>query len=234
MNAIVGFSYIIEQKDSKQTPESGLSAKILSTCNQLIWLIDNFLNSSLIEIGESDVRLTKCNLKDFCSQLNKELNDILIQAGANKIMLETDDTYPDDQEVMLDVQKLTQIIKALFINAVNSMDNGHIRLGYYYNGIELKFYIADSGQDYEKCREFLNSGNLDYSMSKFYDASSAINIILSKKLVNLMGGTLHISHNNQTGTGYLISIPGFSCNSKKLFKSRNEVFDTCTISNIHS
>lgn len=234
LNAIVGFSYIIE--GNRKTIDSGLSGKILSTCNQLIWLMDNFLNSEMMEIEESEMRLTKCNLRVFSSQINKELNDILRQVAAKEIILDTDEICHEEEEMLMDGQKLTHIIKALFINSVNSMDKGNIRLGYYYDGFELKLKISDSSQEYEKCNEFLNSHNLDHSLSKFYDAGSAINIILSKKLIALMDGTIQIRPNKTEGIVYTISIPDkshFSNISTKKYKTGKGVSDTCTITNIH-
>ena len=48
---------------------------------------------------------------------------------------------------------------------------------------------------------------MNKSLKIFFDTSSAVNIILAKKLIRYLGGTIWINWNGFTGTGVYFSIP---------------------------
>ena len=106
-----------------------------------------------------------------------------------------------------DLLAFSRVIRSLFQNALLNTATGYIKIGYYFRDSNLIFYILDSGQGYLKCKEFLQTENLNESLSKHNDTCSAINLTLARKLVVLMGGTVWIENNGLLGTGLYFSIP---------------------------
>lgn len=85
--------------------------------------------------------------------------------------------------------------------------SGYIKIGYYFRDGNIIFYVLDSGQGYLKCKEFLQTDNLNDSLSRHNDTCSAINLMLARKLIILMGGTVWIEKNGLSGTGMYFSVP---------------------------
>jgi light-regulated signal transduction histidine kinase (bacteriophytochrome) len=71
----------------------------------------------------------------------------------------------------------------------------------------VTFYVLDSGQGFNKCKEFLQTENLNDSLSMHNDTSSAINLMLARKLITLMGGNIWIEGNGIAGTGMYFTVP---------------------------
>jgi len=110
-------------------------------------------------------------------------------------------------EIQIDFNMLSRIVCCLIQNAINNTQSGYIKIGCDFSDGAIEFYILDSGSGYTKCKEFFDSDNLNEALKKFYDANSAVNIILAKKLVHLMEGTIHIESNGKSGTGIYFSVP---------------------------
>ena len=80
-------------------------------------------------------------------------------------------------------------------------------MGTFLRDDKVNFYVLDSGQGYFKCKEFLQTEDLNESLIIHNDTYTAINITLAKKLIQMLGGTIWIECNGLTGTGIYFSIP---------------------------
>lgn len=71
----------------------------------------------------------------------------------------------------------------------------------------MTFYILDSSQAHAKYEEFLNTGDFNKSLTIFDDPATAINIMLARKIVNMMGGLIWSEKSDARGTGVFFTIP---------------------------
>jgi signal transduction histidine kinase len=216
MNSIVAFSFLMNNSEFNETDKDEFSNHILSSCEQLMGLFDNFLDSAIIDTGNSKTDLRKCKISNILDDLLSEFRVILKREDQKELVLVLENQAFEQGEFFLDSNRVARVIRSLFQNAFNNTKSGYIKIGYYFRDSNAIFYVLDSGQGYLKCKEFLQTENLNDSLSRHNDTYSAINLTLARKLITLMGGTIWIESNGISGSGMYFSVP-----VKKAGKSRS-------------
>jgi K+-sensing histidine kinase KdpD len=207
MNAIVAFSYLMNRNCSNELEREEFSNQILASCEQLIGLLDNFLASAIIESGSQKADIRICKLSNILDELLSEFRETLKRDAQTDVVLVTENSIPDSNEVTIDSDRVFRVIRILFQNAMQNTKSGYIKIGYFFRDYKLTFYVLDSGQGYFKCKEFLHTEDLNGSLAKYNDTVSAINITLAKKLIHILGGSVWIECNGLTGAGIYFSVP---------------------------
>ena len=206
MNAIVAFSYLMNRNSNNDSEREEFSNQIHASCEQLIGLLDNFLDSAIIESGNQKTDLKICKLNNVLDELLSEFREIIKREGHRDVVLVTESS-PDSTEVVIDSDRVFRVIRTLFQNALQNTKSGYIKIGYKFRDDKVTFYVLDSGQGYFKCKEFLHTEDLNESLAKYNDTVSAINITLATKIISFLGGSVWIECNGLTGTGIYFSIP---------------------------
>ena len=207
MNSIVAFSFLLNNTECNEKERKEFSNHILSSCEQLMVLFDNFLDSAIIDTGNSKAEPRSCNLGRFMDDLLSEFRVILNRDEYNEVVLILENQADSQYDIYIDTDRLTRVMRNLFQNALTNTRSGYIKIGYRLNDHIVEFFIRDSGSGYTKCKEFLQTSNLNESLSKHNDTSTAINLTLARKLVTLMNGEIRVENNGNTGTAMLFSIP---------------------------
>jgi len=215
MNAIVAFSYLMNRDCCNGKEREEFTTQILSSCEQLIGLVDNFIDSAILESGNTKTDLKLCRLNSFFDELLPEFREIL-QRDTKEVELINGSYFPENIEVLIDSNRVFRVIRNLFLNSLNNTKAGYIKVGYHFRDDTLTFYVLDSGQGFQKCREFINTNDVNDSLSRFNDTYTAINISLAKKLIHLMDGSIWIECNGLTGTGIYFSVPAEAAASSGL------------------
>ncbi len=183
------------------------SNHILSSCEQLMCLFDNFLDSAIIDTGNSKTDLRKCKISNILDELLVEFRVILKREDHKELVLILENQLSEQDEIYIDSNRISRVIRSLFQNALSNTKSGYIKIGYYFRDSNIVFYVLDSGQGYNKCKEFLQTENLNDSLSRHNDTCSAINLTLARKLLVLMDGIIWIENNGLMGTGLYFSVP---------------------------
>ena len=207
MNSIVAFSFLINNDACKKDERQEFTNHILNSCEQLMVLFDSFLDSAIIDTGNSKADLRKCKLSNILDDLLSEFRVILKREDHKDLVLVLENQFSNRTEVYIDSNRVTRVIRSLFQNALSNTKSGYIKIGYYFKDSNVTFYVLDSGQGYLKCKEFLQTQNLNDSLSRHNDTCSAINLTLARKLITLMGGNVWIESNGLSGTGMYFSVP---------------------------
>ena len=207
MNAIVAFSFMMKDNCCTDSDRDEFSGQILNACEQLISLFDSFLDSAIIDTGSSKADSKICRLDTFLDDLLTEFREELHKDGHKEIELVTEIQFSNSVEVILDKNKIFRVIRSLFQNSLKNTKSGYIKIGYFLRDDKVNFYILDSGQGYFKCKEFLQTEDLNESLILHNDTYTAINITLAKKLIQMLDGTMSVECNGLTGTGMYFSIP---------------------------
>jgi K+-sensing histidine kinase KdpD len=207
MNSIVAFSFLMNNTGFDENEKEQISNYILSSCEKLMYLLDNFLDSAIIDTGNSTTDLRKCKISKILDELLSEFRVILKREEHKEVVLVLENQLTDQAEVDIDSERVVRVIRSLFQNALSNTKSGYIKIGYYFRDSNLVFYVLDSGQGYFKCKEFLQTDNLNDSLRMHNDTCSAINLTLARKLIVLMGGTIWIECNEVSGTGMYFSVP---------------------------
>jgi signal transduction histidine kinase len=207
MNSIVAFSFLMNNNGFNDNEKEEFSNHILSSCEQLLFLFDNFLDSAIIDAGNLKTDLKKCKIINILDDLLSEFRVILKRDDHKDLVLVFENQLADQAEIYIDSNRVARVIRSLFQNALYNTKSGYIKIGYYFRDSNVIFYVLDSGQGYLKCKEFLQTENLNESLRKHNDTCSAINLTLARKLIILMGGTVWIEGNGPSGTGMYFSVP---------------------------
>ncbi len=77
MNAIVAFSFLMNRNGCNESEREEFSNQIFASCEQLIGLFDNFLDSAIIDTGNSKADLKVCKLNNILDDLLSEFREIL-------------------------------------------------------------------------------------------------------------------------------------------------------------
>jgi signal transduction histidine kinase len=207
MNAIVAFSYLMKDVCCSNTDREEFSSQILNSCEQLIGLFDSFLDSAMIDMGNSKTDSKICKLSNMLDDLLSEFREILRREGQKDLELISCNQVSDLTEVFLDKHRIFRVIRSLLQNSVKSTKSGYIKAGYSFQHDSVTFYVIDSGQGYFKSKEFLHTDDLNESLVQHNDMYTAINLSLARKLINMMGGTIWIECNGISGTAIYFSVP---------------------------
>jgi signal transduction histidine kinase len=207
MNAVVAFSYMLKNAAYSEEEREDFSKQIYSSCEQIISLFDNFLDSAIIDTGNSKAEPGICDPDKLITDLISEFRVILKKDRYNDLILMTENQSLTPAECIIDTNRLTRVIRNLFENALANTRAGYIKIGYYFRDDRLTFYILDSGMGYAKNKEFLQSGDIAIPLARFSDTYSAVNLALSRKLIQLLEGTIWIENNGSSGSGIYFSIP---------------------------
>ncbi len=207
MNSIVAFSYLMKEKACNDSEREEFGNQILSSCEQLIGLFDSFLDTAIIDTGNSIADSRFYKFDNLLDELLSEFREIVKKEGHKDLEIVNEIQFTNSAEVQIDKSRVIRVIRSLFQNSVKNTKSGYIKIGYYYDTDKVTFYVLDSGQGYFKCKEFLQSEDMNESLTLYNDTYTAINITLAKKLILMLGGSIRIECNGLTGAGIYFSIP---------------------------
>lgn len=207
MNAVVAFSFLMKDSGCNNSEREEFSGEILTACEQLIGLFDSFLDSAIIDTGNSKADSKICKFDNLLDDIFTEFREDLLKESKKELQLITEIQYSDSLEVIIDRNKVYRIIRSLFQNSVKNTKSGYIKVGYFHRDDNINFYVIDSGQGYFKSREFVNTNDLNESLILHGDTYTAVNITLAKQLIHMLDGTISVECNGLTGTGIYFSVP---------------------------
>ena len=207
MNAIVAFSFLLKKSDCPDKEKEEFSKLIFASCEQIISLFDNFLDSAIIDTGNSKAGHEKCDPDKMFSVIFNEFRQEIKDGPCEDLVFLSETPDNPCGICFVDTNRFSRIIRNLFQLSLHNTKSGYIKAGYFLRDNNLTFYIMDTGQGYFKCREFFNSEDLAKSIAKYNDVVLAVNISLIRRLLNIMNGSVALENNRLTGLAIYVSIP---------------------------
>lgn len=210
MNAIIGFSEsILNNNEFNDEDIKKDISNIKNAGNSLIDIINNILNISKIENGKESLNESEYSIKDICLEL---INIIETRIGNKKIKLifEIDEKLPST--IYGDRTKVYQILLNILTNAVKYTEVGKIFLrinGEIINDkVNLFLSVEDTGygikkEDYDKI--FNKFVRLDSATENEIEGTG-LGLVITKKMVNLLGGTIKFNSEYEVGTTFEVNI----------------------------
>lgn len=205
MNAILGFAQVLEMEESEPLTETQKQCvdEILSAGSHLMHLINEVLDLSRIEAGKMSVLMSAVNIGELlkeCESLVKPL------AKSKNISVLRSDCGCGDPDFYADKMRLKQVIVNLLSNAIKyNRSNGSVSISCGEaadNQVWVK--ITDTGigisEDSLK-RLFTPFERLDQGAAI---EGTGIGLVISKKLVEIMGGELQVESKQGTGSTFTI------------------------------
>jgi len=208
MNAILGFGQLLKF-DCKSYNNSGLddsTDRILKAGRHLLDLINEVLDLSQIESGKLKVSLepvdifqVKNELLDLVGPLSENEGIKIIDKVDNKVQI----------FVTADQTRLKQVILNLISNGIKyNKPNGTLTLSYIVENEVLIFKVEDTGHGIpidQQENVFKPFERLNFEKSSI--EGSGIGLSISKRLTELMGGTLDFESHVGKGSCFFIKFP---------------------------
>lgn len=207
MNAIVAFSYLINNNRFNESEKREFSEQIINSCEQLVGLVENFLDTAVLETGVPKEEIKDYDASRAFESLASEFRVIMRKKGKENVMLIQEDNLPEKLMLRLDLTRINRVLHNLFMNALNNTFTGFIKFGCVYRDDKITYYIKDSGQGFSKSRELLLSDNPELHHSDSQDTYSAMNLILARNLILALNGTIRVEANDAGGTSVFVSLP---------------------------
>jgi len=212
MNGLLGIIGLLENTSLNGYQKECLDA-IKKSGQSLSVVINDILDYSKIESGMTDLKITSFHLKQELENTFK-IFSALIQDKKIQFQFEYGPLMPE--YISLDKDKLNQILINLIGNAIKfTPENGKIKAFITCeiildNNILLKVSIKDNGIGIPKDKIQLLAQpfiQVDSSDTRAH-SGSGLGLAISKKLIELMGGEMHVESEEGVGSEFSFSIFG--------------------------
>lgn len=206
MNAILGFAQLMER--DKRMPKEVLRniATINRSGQHLLSLINDILQISRIESGQSQVIHEPFNLIET---LDVVRDMILVRANVKRLAFHVEYANDLPRYVLGDAHRLQQVLLNLLGNAVKFTEHGEVRL---IVGIQpdrrILFSVTDTGPGIAK-EEQKHIFDAFYQVygSASKGEGAGLGLAISREFVRLMGGELTVTSKFNYGCSFSFSLP---------------------------
>jgi signal transduction histidine kinase/DNA-binding response OmpR family regulator len=205
MNAVIGMNTLL--LDTPLNTEQREYAEIVgSSAESLLALISDILDFSKIEAGRIDLEEASFDLRDA---LESALHVVALTAGKKGIEVNVVVDVDVPRQVIGDSLRLRQIAINLLSNGVKFTDSGEVVMTVKCDTApadgsctRLKFAVSDTGIGIPADRQdrlFQSFSQVDSSTSRKY-GGTGLGLVICKKLVEIMGGTIWLESEEGIGT----------------------------------
>ncbi len=230
LNAIVGFSNLLADGTIKEKEREEYISIINNSSETLLQLIDDILDVSLIEVNQVKTNKMDFSVNKLMQNLEKTYIPILKEKKGDAVELKL--KLPEKSFwINSDQIRINQVLVNLLNNAIKFIHHGTIEFGYTLESNHLKFYVKDTGIGIEH-------DNLAHLFERFYKIEddnrklyrgTGIGLYLCKKIVEILGGTIHVSSEYGKGSVFYFYIPAVNLTAetvsiaKKPIEKHNQV-----------
>ena len=209
MNAIMGLSHILLESKLDKKQHDYLN-KIKVSGETLLNTINDILDYSKIESGDIELEYIEFGINTILHNISQQFKTKTDLKGLD-LSFNIDKNIPN--LIKGDPLRLTQVIKNLIDNAVKFTDSGdvtlHVKLIKREEKKELlRFEVVDTGiglTDDQIDRLFKSFVKIDNSTGGKI-SGSGLGLVICKRLVQLMGGTIRVESRYGIGSRFIFEI----------------------------
>ncbi len=209
MNTILGFSQaLLSEENLTEEVVKRDAASIKTASSNLLELINNILDVSRIESGKEEIDEKEYKIEDLLYEINSVISS-KISKDILDFSINVDSNIPIKYRG--DSNKLYKIIVNILENAIVHTKFGSVSLdvGGAYTGdkFKLNFVISNTGHEMTEAA-FLKSFEDFAEEASTNNATDSVKLglIVAKKLIKMMSGTIDFKNEKGKGTRYIISI----------------------------
>lgn len=208
MNTILGFSQaLLEEKNLTQDLVKHDVKDIKQASGDLLELINNILDISRIESGKETLESKEYRIEDLLMEINS-VTSAKVSRDVLDFKINVDGNIPT--KFKGDSDKIYKILVNTLANAISHTKFGSVSLdvGGAYVGENYKLSLIVANTGHEMTEAEFNRSFEDFSEegSSIGTDSVKLGLIVAKRLVDIMGGTIDFRNEKGKGTRYLISL----------------------------
>jgi signal transduction histidine kinase/DNA-binding response OmpR family regulator len=201
---------LITRSDGDLTPEQEKQVVFIRrSAAELTELVNDLLDLAKVEAGKTDIRPRHFEVQDIFGALRGMLRPLLT-GNSLELIFEAEPALP---ALYTDEGKLSQILRNLISNAIKFTRRGYVRitarLADEESGEMIDFFVADTGigiarEDREKIfEEFVQIESELQAKVK----GTGLGLPLSKRLTELLGGTISVESEVGLGSTFQVRLP---------------------------
>lgn len=217
INSILGICYLLQQQRLNDIQNNYVN-RLKSSGETLLGIINDVLDISKIESGKMELANESFSLKSI---IQNAYDSLEAKANEKNILLSLNKKFRDDILLIGDSVRLQQVLLNLLSNAIKFTEIGSVKLQVEYKNNNLKFIIKDTGIGISKDK-------IDRIFERYEQADSTIKnkfggtglgLSITKKIIELMNGTIDIKSKLNKGTQFMVKIPFLIANESDLQKN---------------
>ncbi len=207
LNAIIGFGQLLAMPEvmAREAAQRQVFVDhIVDAGRHLLALINEILNLAQIEAGKVEVRLERVALDELFAECSAMLGPIAAQRGI-------DMRFPPRGAVALraDRMRLKQVLLNLLSNAIKyNRDGGSVRVDCAEAAGRVRIHVRDSGfgLSAEQVGALFQPFNR-LGQETGVAEGSGIGLVVTKRLVELMGGEMGVESKLGVGSVFFVELP---------------------------
>jgi len=207
LTAIIGYSDVILSSDQSKEERLKSIKTINSSSKHVLNIINEILDLSKIEADKLEIEKLMVSPMSLINEISGLMTMQANEKCLNfKVIYET----PMPETIITDPTRLKQILINLFSNAVKFTSNGHVHIevSCQAQSQKLTFRIIDTGigMTKDQCGKIFNAfQQADETTSRKY-GGTGLGLSLSKKLIELLEGTISVSSVPNKGSVFTFNI----------------------------
>lgn len=208
LTAVKGYSSMLLEGDFGVLPEKAKQSveTIMKSCQNLINIVEDFLNISRIEQGRMVYEKSVFDVKDLTEEVLNELKPNIDKAGLSlEIKLP-----PEKMQVNADRGKIKQVVGNIVDNAIKYTVHGGINISVFKEQNNIKIAVKDSGVgiDPRETNKLFNKFSRTKDASKTNVTGTGLGLYIAKKIVEAHLGDIKVlSDGVGKGTTFIIELP---------------------------
>jgi signal transduction histidine kinase len=206
LNSIIGFTGVLRQQIPGPLNDEQLKQlnMVASSARHLLHLINEILDLSRIEAGRVELSPEWLNLHALTEDAISSQKPI-----AERKRLQLTNAVPDTFSIRTDKKILTQILLNLLSNAVKFTERGTVHVVAQRHGTQIHVSISDTGigiKPEQLSNLFQAFRQLEGSSRRHYEGTG-LGLHLSKRMLELLGGTISVESTFGQGTEFTFTVP---------------------------
>jgi len=210
MNAIIGMSHLLDQTDLKERQKSYLK-RISTSASLLLGIINDILDFSKVEANKLEIEEIPFELSELFDNIT-DFSSFQIGEKELELLFFVANDVPN--KLLGDPLRLGQIFTNIISNAIKFTQNGHISISCTAfpknnNMVNIEFLISDTGigMTPEQVNTLFEAfTQADTSTTRRY-GGTGLGLTITKRLVELMGGSINVTSIPQQGSCFTFTIP---------------------------
>jgi CheY-like chemotaxis protein len=210
LNAIIGFSEMLQQGFKTEEERAQALEAILTSGRSLLGLINDVLDLSKLESGKMEITPEPTD----CPRLMRGMMDTF-RATRSTPELELRCRAEAMPLLMLDPQRLRQIVFNLVGNAVKFTTSGHVELRVSYKRAAnaetglFRLEVEDTGCGIsDEDKKHIGSAYVQVGSKQSRKGGTGLGLAICQQLADAMGGRLGVVSELGRGSTFSIEIPG--------------------------
>ncbi len=212
MNAIIGYATLAAANIEDKVKIRDYLAKILSSSNHLLSLINDILDMSRIESGRVYIEETECHLPDMLMDLR---NILVNQMQSKQLDFYIDTIDVMDEDIYCDRLHLNQVLLNLLSNAIKFTPAGgsvsfviRQKPGAPEGYAAYEFRVKDTGigMSEEFLKHIFEPFERETTSTVSGIQGTGLGMAIAKNIVDMMGGTIEVHSQQGKGTEYVLSL----------------------------